>query len=633
MKLTDYLEQQKPWAHTENGGGKPVHYFLSLPLKVSVRELWPPLSDSSSFNRRMKTAAMTFSEKDGILYGQSVVAGIRQEWEEVPWEWEYGREIRNERIYSRGFLLRNIGHYILEQRDGETVLNAYFGFLPKNPGGRILLGLGKKQFIAQFRKACRDIEKEIIESRKPAKALANPPAFGFGKMGDGQERSKNSILKIKRMGAQLKEMEGIDSGIVDSFINYILNAPDSALFRMRPFGLAEKLDADRNELLTIMLHATKLGLINMTWDIICPHCQGIRERADHLWNVNNRSSCEVCEIEFDTSSVNALEISFHINPYIVSVEPVYYCSAEPAKKAHMKFQRSLAPSESYEYPLNLKPGRYRLRIKGEKQYRYIDLISDREPGRLLWDNDREADSSEGGAGSVLVVRNGGDTTRTYILEETEEDQYALRPRDLFNFQDFRDLFSKESLSMDLSIDIGVQNILFVDVIKSSELYRSVGDSRAFSLIRELFTESHGIAVRYQGAIIKTMGDAVMLAFENPINALFASAAFMSRFDGAPEKKNPLTLRITLNRGPCLAVKLNSLIDYFGQPVNTVAKLQAYAHAGEVVASENFMSNELIQSFLKKKDLSPGERAVADLPGIGEVVYWRMRPRFRKNGLP
>ena len=633
MKLTDYLEQRKPWDPGDRKRGKPVHYFLSLPLKVSVGELWPPLSDTSSFNRRMKTAAMTFSEKDGVLYGRSVVAGIRQEWEERPWEWEYGREIRNERIYSRGFLLRNIGHYVLEEKDGETVLNAYFGFLPKNPGGRLLLYLGKSQFMAQFRRVCRDIEKEIIESREPEKAQRNPLPFSFGKMEDTRERSKNSILKIRSMGTQLKELEETDPKIVDRFIDYILRAPDSALFRMRPFGLAEKLDADKGELLTIMLHATKLGLINMTWDVVCPHCQGIRERADHLWNVNKRSSCEVCEIEFDTSSINALEISFHINPYIVSVEPVYYCSAEPAKKAHMKFQKTLSPSTSFEYPLNLKPGRYRLRIKGEKQYRYIDLLSDREPGRLLWDNDREAESSEGGTGSVLVVQNSGDAPQTYILEETEEDQYALRPRDLFNFQNFRDLFSKESLSMDLSIDIGVQNILFVDVIKSSELYRTVGDSRAFSLIREVFTESHKIAVRYQGAIIKTMGDAVMLAFENPINALFASAAYMSRFDGAPDKKNPLTLRITLNRGSCLAVKLNSLIDYFGQPVNTVAKLQAYANAGEVVASESFMSNELIQSFLKKKELSPGERDVADLPGIGEVAYWRMRPRFRKNGLP
>ena len=45
-----------------------------------------------------------------------------------------------------------------------------------------------------------------------------------------------------------------------------------------------------------------------------------------------------------------------------------------------------------------------------------------------------------------------------------------------------------------------------------------------------------------------MGDAVLLAFDNPLNAFLASADFMSRFDGAEDKKNPLRLRITLNRG-------------------------------------------------------------------------------------
>jgi len=219
---------------------------------------------------------------------------------------------------------------------------------------------------------------------------------------------------------------------------------------------------------------------------------------------------------------------------------------------------------------------------------------------------------------------------TFIIEETVEDQYALRPKDLFNVQGFRDLFSKESLSPDLSIDVGVQNILFVDVIKSSELYSMVGDSKAFSLIRDFFKFSHDLAEKYKGAIIKTMGDAVLLAFNNPIEALLASAAFMSHFDGSSQRDNPIRLRITLNRGSCMAVRLNSLIDYFGQPVNTVAKLQSFAEAGEVVASDSFINNELVRAYLMKKKLKPGQRGVANLAGIGEVSYWKMKPRIKND---
>ena len=44
------------------------------------------------------------------------------------------------------------------------------------------------------------------------------------------------------------------------------------------------------------------------------------------------------------------------------------------------------------------------------------------------------------------------------------------------------------------------------------------------------------------------------------------------------------LRISLNTGPCIAVKLNANIDYFGGTVNVAAKLQSLA-AGARLASQ------------------------------------------------
>ena len=46
----------------------------------------------------------------------------------------------------------------------------------------------------------------------------------------------------------------------------------------------------------------------------------------------------------------------------------------------------------------------------------------------------------------------------------------------------------------------------------------------------------------------------------------------------------MRLRISLHRGPCIAVKLNAAIDYFGGTVNAAAKLQACAGAGQVAMS-------------------------------------------------
>jgi class 3 adenylate cyclase len=45
------------------------------------------------------------------------------------------------------------------------------------------------------------------------------------------------------------------------------------------------------------------------------------------------------------------------------------------------------------------------------------------------------------------------------------------------------------------------------------------------------------------------------------------------------------LRISINTGPCIAVRLNSNLDYFGNAVNLAAKLQAVVDAGQIVVSE------------------------------------------------
>ncbi len=315
MNLKEYLILY-PWDKKLLTKEKPVHYFFTIHLNVSIKELWPYLSDTSLINERLKLPRMIFDEKEGILYGRSKLAGVHQEWEEVPWEWEYGKSIRNERIYSKGLLLRGIAHFLLEEKENETLYHVYFGFLPKAVSARLLLLSAKKIFINKYINVFRGIEKEI--HKKSSSVIIKPGIISnhISKIESPADNNKINIIKIRDISHQIKKTDIVNPEILDKFIEYICNADDSFLYRMRPVRLAEVLDVNRTDLLLVMLHATKKGLINMSWDIICPHCQGIRERAEHLWDVNKHASCEVCQIDFDTSSVNSLEISFYINPYI-----------------------------------------------------------------------------------------------------------------------------------------------------------------------------------------------------------------------------------------------------------------------------------------------------------------------------
>ncbi len=81
----------------------------------------------------------------------------------------------------------------------------------------------------------------------------------------------------------------------------------------------------------------------------------------------------------------------------------------------------------------------------------------------------------------------------------------------------------------------------------------------------------------------------MAAFNRPEDALEAAVEIQKKFAGNQESKVPLTLRISLHRGICLAVRLQSNIDYFGDAVNYAAKMQSVVGSGQIGLSDDFAS--------------------------------------------
>ena len=106
-----------------------------------------------------------------------------------------------------------------------------------------------------------------------------------------------------------------------------------------------------------------------------------------------------------------------------------------------------------------------------------------------------------------------------------------------------------------------------------------------ALVREHFAYLAGIVREHDGAIVKTIGDAVMAAFHEPA----AGPARGDRHAGARggvqcRPPAPVVLKLGLHEGPCIAVNLNDRLDYFGGTVNLAARLQGESRGGDVVIS-------------------------------------------------
>ncbi|MGH6778347.1 MAG: adenylate/guanylate cyclase domain-containing protein, partial [Bradyrhizobium sp.] len=155
------------------------------------------------------------------------------------------------------------------------------------------------------------------------------------------------------------------------------------------------------------------------------------------------------------------------------------------------------------------------------------------------------------------------------------------------------------------------------------LYERVGDLAAFDLVRAHFRALLEIIAAEKGAVVKTIGDAVMATFIRPEHALMAGLRMrraMDELNGQRGSKD-LIVKIGIHEGPCLAVMLNERQDYFGQTVNIASRVQSLSTSQEIHVTVPVIDTPAVASILEKEAIRPIQKHAA-LRGIADkmVVY-------------
>jgi predicted ATPase/class 3 adenylate cyclase len=150
--------------------------------------------------------------------------------------------------------------------------------------------------------------------------------------------------------------------------------------------------------------------------------------------------------------------------------------------------------------------------------------------------------------------------------------------------------------------------LFTDVVSSTKLWERYPEAmqanmaRHDEILREVMDSSGGF-------VFKTVGDAFCVAFSSASHALEAAlAAQRALLSEEREKTGPLRVRMALHTGS--ADERDG--DYFGPPVNRIARLLSAGHGGQILLSS--ATKELVRDALPEgaslRDL--GERRLKDL---------------------
>ncbi len=408
-----------------------------------------------------------------------------------------------------------------------------------------------------------------------------------------------AVLEEKLAG--LQEL-GIKPEIIATMREYIETAASPRLQQMSAYRLADEWKLPRDEVLAAFLYGTRLGLFDLEWDIHCPSCTGITDRAAHLEHLRSASHCEYCKIQIDASFDRSVEVTFKLNDDVRKIEIVgYYELDQHWDYSEFLGQFEVAPGETLEIPVHFQAGNYYI------GYPPVIVEEGAADGPqtldVYWDGKEweRKDRTVRYPGPCLIrAENRADQPAT--LHYIRRKQYPwTSAAEITSLQNFRDLFSSELISPDETFAIRNQVIVFTDIKGSTALYERLGDSDAYYLVKEHFKIMRDVVGKHHGAVVKTIGDAVMATFmvsTDAINALFAMQEAFEAYN--VQEKIPeghIIIKVGGHRGPCIAVNSNDRLDYFGHTVNIAARVQGLSTGRDIMLTRSFYEEPFVKDIV------------------------------------
>ncbi len=433
-------------------------------------------------------------------------------------------------------------------------------------------------------------------------------------------------------------------------------APDHELNRINALDLAAREGLDEERVIATLLHAARLGLFEMSWNVMCPGCGGVLDANATLKTLNQAEySCALCAAGYETTLDSMVEVTFTVSPRLRKI-----AAHKPNELPVPEYYRQIFWSTGIDLPpdyprlleevtldaLELPPGeRAVLSLQLPAAFlivfdpvthaaQFIDVkgepTRERQSLSLVFNNVRAPTGTmELRPGPLRLSLENRSHLRVlpavWIAGHALHDllgrrKPVLTAKRLLTNQSFRDIYHTDTLAIDQRLKITSLTFLFTDLKGSTELYEEVGDLVAFDLVNEHFRLLHEVIASEAGAVVKTIGDAVMATFATPDRAIAAAIRVREAMAAlGEERRHPgLSLKMGIHEGPCLAVTLNDRQDYFGQTVNIASRVQGLAASRSILATGQVVENPQASAVLATSGLKPTLRRTM-LRGIAEEM--------------
>ena len=469
----------------------------------------------------------------------------------------------------------------------------------------------------------------------------------------------------------IRDASSFDAAIINAFDAFIRTAPEEDLYRINPYRYAARAHISERQAIDLMLYATHAGVLEFNWGVLCPNCYAFITSPGGLRAIQTQAHCDICSIDFGVVVDDNVEIAFMVAPAVRHIRfhnldtldlqedwvslfysPSRFTDPEiPEQVKTLMLSSCRVPSGQHTH-LNLKlqkdaryvvltPRQHAIAnlypVEGETtQHAALDAFDGRfVPNNIpLADGDIQLDfhNRTGSPISIGVIIDPKTMPMTDVSPEAMRigmafmtpPSHFLTGKEIATSQVFRELFRAESIPSDLGMAFKNVAFLFSDLKGSTSLYNRVGDINAYQIVREHFALLRDIIAEFNGAIVKTMGDAVMASFANPLAALEAAVVINREIPNISGDAEALILRIGVHSGPCIAVESNNNLDYFGQTVNIAARVENAAAAGEIVITEAIYNTPGAADIISASEitLTPDHAVLRGLDH--EIAFYRLK---------
>ncbi len=435
----------------------------------------------------------------------------------------------------------------------------------------------------------------------------------------------------------------------------VASGADRELNRINALTFAAEHGLSEEAAIGTLVHAARLGLFDISWSALCPGCGGVLETGAALKTLDrSHYFCSMCAAHYEPTLNELVEVTFTVNPRVRRItahdpdslpfpeymRQIFWGSwADAPEDVESAIGRltldaiELAPGEKAAMSLSLPVGFMILFDPVTHASVFLDVAGETTKERralslILADahaHNGTLKLQPGPARISLENKSARRTLPAIWVHTAEMDKLIASRRPfltatrLLSNQTFRDLYRTGTFDPEQRFKITSLTVLFTDLRGSTALYDRIGDLAAFDLVRSHFGALIAAVAAEGGAVVKTIGDAVMATFPTADRALRAAMRMRAAMRRINEQRGSedLALNIGLHEGPCLAVVLDERQDYFGQTVNIASRVQGLAEPSAILATKPIVESAEVARLVGDAGYRTASRQLS-LRGVSEA---------------